>query len=603
MGIFDALDAGQQAQIVQQYGSLAAARAAMEAPAPPPVGAPVAPPVAVPAPTPPTDDVNAGPVTPAEAAKYGATPKEVALSAAGPSSPNETWEQKQARIKSYGPAPDVNPNPAASAPPVFGDTASLKGRAGSSPEASPAPGINWGGAGGGGTVAAHEQKLTTQKREDELTGAIDHEADAIEGQKTAVGNSAEANAEIERQRGQGLQDIAKATEDAGVDTKLRAQAAADESKAYRKHMEAFQAQLSNDKIDPNRMWHNASTGQQITWTIAEALGAVQQAALHLPTNQVVDRIEARAVADVAAQKANHEIGRERLQDMQSMYGQALHATASQEEAERVATGYALESAKQNAQALTQAATSKAQIAKGKEIQSQLDERIALLDQKKAETGIKLNPMAQAHGGGGVDMKAVYAAARQRIAEQDKLGITVSPDEAIRWSYKLHTGNDPQPGAGAFAGGVKGAGGNMTPEQRGKIAQERQQTQTASDEFNTQMDNLQKHPVILGSGLSDAAFANLPQRVAPASNDAQQQLEAINTQMLQAVGKVAKDADGKPNKVMIEKIEKRFELHLSDTPQQKQQKIAGVRSVYNALAREQGATAPEPNKGPPPGMAP
>ena len=193
---------------------------------------------------------------------------------------------------------------------------------------------------------------------------------------------------------------------------------------------------------------------------------------------------------------------------------------------------------------------------------------------------------------------VSALVRHRIETQAAEGHIVSPAQAYWWV--MATKGKPVAGAGDFGGGAKGGeGAGMTREQRGKIAQEQTQTQTASDEFNRQMDNLRKHPVITGSGLTDAAFSTLPQRVAPKSNDAQQQLEAINTQMLQAVGKVAKDADGKPNKAMIEKIEKRFELHLGDHPDIKQQKLNGIADVYNALAREQGAHAPEPNAPPKP----
>jgi len=47
--------------------------------------------------------------------------------------------------------------------------------------------------------------------------------------------------------------------------------------------------------------------------------------------------------------------------------------------------------------------------------------------------------------------------------------------------------------------------------------------------------------------------------------------------------------------MIERLEKRFSIHLGDTKQMAIQKLEGAREVVNALARQQGATnAPAPN---------
>jgi hypothetical protein len=118
--------------------------------------------------------------------------------------------------------------------------------------------------------------------------------------------------------------------------------------------------------------------------------------------------------------------------------------------------------------------------------------------------------------------------------------------------------------------------------------EQDQTVRAADEFNQQLEDLKKDPIITGTGLDTAALSHLPQRIAPESNDAQVKLDAVNTRMLQAVGKVAKDADGKPNKEMIDRIEKKYEIHLGDSPRFKQQKLQAVQDIVNALSRQQGA---------------
>lgn len=622
------LSPAQQADIIKQYGSLAAARAAMSAPAPPPMGAPVAPPPVVVAPPPPPAAAAPPPVAPPAKKKSsyspfadhdsfgGVNPADVAAAQEEHDHPTPSAFGRIKEGMDIGEAwhavmtpPPAAPAAAPATPPV--DPATVKFASPKEGPSAPAatPGINWGSVGGSVTIPAHEVPLATAKRQGELMGAIDAqgravdaEGKALESQQSAAGAVADANAGVERARGVGEYDQAKAAIDAGQGVKERAAKAADESKAYRTRIDEFSEKLAKDKIDPNGMWNNASVPQRITWTLAKMLGAVGQAFLHLPTNQVADELERMAAQDVATQRANHEMGREHMADLNTMYGQALHATGNAEEAERVATGYALEAIKHQAQGFVNGAQSKVQEAKGKELISEIGSRIvangerrAAVDEKKAETGIKLNPLAQARtvGAGGVDMAKVYASARERIKDQAADGHIISPDEAIRWAYKLHTGNDPQPGAGAFAGGAKGDPANK----------ELRETQTATDEFNRQIDGLAKHPVITGSGLGTAIGAQLPQRVAPDSNDAQQQLNAINTRNLQAIGKVAKDADGKPNKEMIKKIEERFEIHLADTPEMKQQKLQGVREVYNALARQQGAKAPEPNKGPPPGMAP
>lgn len=540
---------------------------------PPPPPPPAAAPARGPAQAPLDDDIGR-PITPEEAARYGATPREAALAAQGPTPGYETWEQKQAREATMGSAPDVRPasapaGPAATQAPALGNRYAA-GAAGPGTEGASAstplvmPRI------GTATIPAHEVAAVAPARQAALLGAMNREGMAAEG-------AAEAAAGVEGAKATGSRDMVQAYADAGESAKQRAKDAADESRAFRSRIDEFSAKLANDKIDPNGMYHSASTGTNIMWTLAKALGAVGQAYLKLPTNQIADHIDAMARADVAAQRENHEMGRERLGDMKSMYAEALKATGNADEAERLAVGYALKAAEQNAQALTQDATGKAQKAKGEEI-------VAALGTRAVDTQIKMNPLVQAKAAG-PDMQKVYALARERVKEQEAQGHPTDGLTALKWAMAM---SGSAPIGLAEAGGAKdGGGGEMTREQRGKIAMEREQATTASVQFNKLVDSLKSHPVITGSGMTEAALSNLPQRVAPESNDAQQQLEAINTQMLQAIGKVAKDADGKPNKVMIDKLEKRFEIHLGDSPRMKQQKLTGSRDAVNALARGEG----------------
>lgn len=579
------------------------------APAPPPV-APVtqvvptqadvnagaaafgAPPPAAPAPTP---KLTVNSLVDQWIAKHGSAPATNAP-VAGPSQAEADDAAYRARqAASYAPKEQRDAAAAAAAPPPAPTNIKFNtpGAPGSPGAAAPSD-INWNRGGGGvANVPAATRALVNPVLQDELLGSIGKQKEAVGGQKEAVKASAEAQGEVKRQEAIGEREIAKTHADAGTDVKLRAQEAADQSKAYLAHIDEFSKKVAQDRINPNKMYDEASTPTRITWAIASGLGAAAQGLLRQGSNHVVDMIQNAAAQDIAAQKANHDINRERLGDMHNAYSMAMQATGRKEEAERVAMGYALEGAKHDLNALVANSQSDVAKAEGAKIEAALTERQAQLSTSGVEKEIGMNQWVPAHQvASGPDMKEVYKSARAYTDDQAKLGTIVTPDQAIQWAYKMHTGVNPLQGQG-FTQGAKLEGANK----------ELKETQVATDEFNKQIENLRKDSVIVGSGLGTAAGAHLPQRIAPESNDAQQQLHAINTRMLQAIGKVAKDADGKPNKTMIEKIEQKFEIHLSDSPAIKQQKLTGIADVYNSLAREQGAKAPEPTTGPAPGFKP
>jgi hypothetical protein len=150
--------------------------------------------------------------------------------------------------------------------------------------------------------------------------------------------------------------------------------------------------------------------------------------------------------------------------------------------------------------------------------------------------------------------------------------------------------------GSVADRPAGTGGAplMTREQRGKIAAEHAEAQLASDEFNSQIDAMKKLPALKDLGLETGAASHLGQRLAPDATKTAKDIDFLNTMMLQAVGKVAKDADGKPSQAMLKVIEDRYQIEPSDTEAMAMQKLEGVRNTVNALARQQGATgAPKP----------
>jgi hypothetical protein len=123
----------------------------------------------------------------------------------------------------------------------------------------------------------------------------------------------------------------------------------------------------------------------------------------------------------------------------------------------------------------------------------------------------------------------------------------------------------------------GAGSKLSEDEKGV---------RASNEFNKQLDDVEKSDVIMKSGLTEAALSHLGGRIAPGSSQMKTELDSVNTRLMQGLGKVAKDADGKPNKEMLERYEERFTIKLSDTPEQKQAKIRGVRDVVNGTSNQQ-----------------
>jgi hypothetical protein len=154
----------------------------------------------------------------------------------------------------------------------------------------------------------------------------------------------------------------------------------------------------------------------------------------------------------------------------------------------------------------------------------------------------------------------------------------------------------------YAPGSQGArppeepGAALGKEGRQKLAFMQHEAQGASDEFNSQVDSLKKHPALDGLGITTGPAASVGgQRLAPGSSAVIQDLNQINTQIINAIGKVARDAEGKPNVLMMERYEHRFSIEPNDTKEIAIQKLEGARNVVNSLARQHGAgNAPKPS---------
>ncbi len=180
-------------------------------------------------------------------------------------------------------------------------------------------------------------------------------------------------------------------------------------------------------------------------------------------------------------------------------------------------------------------------------------------------------------------QAAAGAAAARAAEQRATDLAFKKAEFGLKVDELQFKRDEAGLNGAAAGGFAPG---MTKEGRNKVATEQYEATRASEEFNAQVEAIKQHPA-MQTGASDAAASSFGSYLAPGATRNQQDLHQFNLQLQQAVGKVAKDADGKPNKEMIKKIDEEFGMRMYDPPWLKAQKADGARNAVNALARQQG----------------
>lgn len=286
-----------------------------------------------------------------------------------------------------------------------------------------------GGAGGAGSaraapprvIPAHEVNLVSPERHRAEQDAYAHiqggyagQRAALEGQKDAEDEIAQARIAQNNARAEGDRRVADVADQARWSTEARALEDKDAQNVFRAKMEAFSRGLADDKIE-----YRTSLPQQITWGIARALGAVQQGLLHLPTNQVADQIDAHIKQALDLKKANHAVKRERLGDMQKFYDLAASQSKDQGERSRLAYGYALEAAKAEAASLAAAAGNPLALAEAKKIQAALDEKSAQIETVgeygtellAAQAAIRNHKWIQAGVEGGaakpVDSKSVF----------------------------------------------------------------------------------------------------------------------------------------------------------------------------------------------------
>lgn len=344
---------------------------------------------------------------------------------------------------------------------------------------------------------------------------------------------------------------------------------------YLQKSDEYVDQIRQAKIDPFRLTRDASAGMQIQMAIGAIAGGAL-AGLQGGPNHYLQRLDTAIDRDIKAQSDAIDNKKFAVGARNTTFGQMLAEHGDRRLATIETKRMMLEASKQKLTAESSRLGIPTAKAKSALAVNAIDGQLKELDTQFKEQAFKL-----------AQQQAAAAAASQRAAEErlwqhqkDIAELGLKKDEIQIKRDEL---------------GLNGAGGlGMTKEGRNKIAVEQYEGNQTSDEFNSQVDALKKHPALDNIGLGTAALSGFGARAAPGSTRTVQDLHQINTQMLQAVGKVAKDADGKPNKVMIEKLEQRFEIHPSDTKEQALQKLEGARATVNALARQSGATnAPVP----------
>ena len=436
------------------------------------------------------------------------------------------------------------------------------------------------GGGGGGPVNADPYGIRAAQKA--MLGSYGQEADALrmgtQGQIAQNEHTSALAEELARRQ----------EEDAAIAHAEQEQA----QQHFDAQMAVAQQQLDDvreQKIDPKRMMKD--TGTKVLAVVGGLIGGLYQGITKQAENPFLKDLNQAIDRDIAAQEKDIANSREGVGMQLNLLAQQRAQFKDTQTAKLQIRNMAYEAAKQQIAA-------EAQRYESPMVQARADQAIAQLNRQQAQLQEQLGKQLQAQAAAGA---AQAVAAKKQMLEMyrtvydktfEKMVETYGPDAAGRVAEAearraVGVATFSNVGERPDYSKVTPGGGAMPPELRAKRAE----AQLAVDAANKQFDAMKASPAVTNTGLGTAAASHLPQRLAPEANADAQDLEMINTQLLQAVGKVAKDADGKPNAKMIETIEKRFALQPGDTTEMKLQKIDGVRQVFNSLAAEQGATPP------------
>lgn len=378
-------------------------------------------------------------------------------------------------------------------------------------------------------------------------------------------------------------------EDAAIANAERAYA----SKHFDDGMQEIGRQLDDvraKKIDPLRQMKEQPALGVIS-VLGGALGGFYQGFTGGPDNQFLAHLDRQIDRGIAEDERQ-------IRDNKFALDQGVNLLAQQRSQQKDDELASLQTRNLSYEAAKQQISADAADADIPAVKARADDAIAQINGAQAQLAEQIAARKQAQAAAAAGAQFAQAKEVQQAykeAYEKVLTATGEPaiaeTEARRMVQVMYLG-----GAGPRPAGEVSLGGGMTREQRGKAAADHADAQRVSDEFNVQVDELKRHPALHNLGIGTSLATHFGQRLAPDSSATEQDIEQINTQILQAVGKVAKDADGKPNIAMIERLERRFSIQPSDTKEMAIRKLEGARSTVNALARQQGATgAPRPNQ--------
>jgi hypothetical protein len=251
-------------------------------------------------------------------------------------------------------------------------------------------------------------------------------------------------------------------------------------------------------------------------------------------------------------------------------------------------------------------------------------------QKIAQRAALSHAQAQAAAGAAASARA-EALARQKRAEEtftklyDNQPKDVSDEERVQGAFRALSavpgirdedlastsravGATPDGKGGWTLPKPTGGGADIDPETGRRYAPaelaKHKAVQTKVDAITHQVSQFLNDPAVTDAGgMMRGAQGVLPSSMqSQGVQDQGAKLNEIGSLMTSAIGSVAKDADGKPNKVMIERYHEKFEPTLADPPHVRQQKIASGLAFYKDLARSEGAKIPD-EAAPTPGAAP
>jgi len=250
------------------------------------------------------------------------------------------------------------------------------------------PPASGGPAGAGGPTGYGEMQSALGRYNKATQGNLNEQGRNIEAQAEADRRAIDERArEMQRQNDQ----------QAATDQWVQAEHEERSAKAgdALKELNAQSAELGNYKEDPNGLWHNMSSGQQMLATLGLAMSAVgnkQGEAMGL-INKAMDR-------DIDAQRANYSAKKDSLAAKNSAFGRLMDHYKDQDSAALALRTMQLDQAARKLQLMTVSSQSE-------QVQLKAAQALTALNQERAKTALQFQQqqysIAHPAGAGGSDI--------------------------------------------------------------------------------------------------------------------------------------------------------------------------------------------------------